>query len=210
MPAASSAGPVLAALRTPRAASSGARRDERGRHGDARASAMRSSAQRIDRANASRSPLAASRDISGRIAVCIGCARHGVRREEEHERDLVRDDAAGHAVARRRSPRPATCPRPSAATRPTPRAGQPRERGVTPVPTRAHREAGPARRDHEDADVGDDTAGARDREQKLLRGRQVECRDSGRPATRNATKHTIITTVLPIGAAAVIANRRRA
>ena len=77
-----------------------------------------------------------------------------------------------------------------------------------PVPAGSQREAEPARRDHEDPDERDDATGARDREQHLLGEREVEGRDPARRARGTRAKHAIITTLLPIGAAAVIANRR--
>ena len=112
---------------------------------------------------------------------------------------------------RRRAPRRAACRRRRAATRPTTErrsrrrsAGSPRfQRGRSekPAAARGHRRGSRRTR----------------RRRRCRRPRAAAARWTtgsklgfGPATTRNATKHATITTVLPIGAAAVIANRRRA
>ena len=208
MPAASSAGPVLAVLPNATSRIIGSAIATSPAETGITSQAMRSSAHRIDRANASRSPLAASRDISGRIAVCIGWAStaYGARKNTNATwyattppgDTVAPDDRRAQQHARARVQQHAPNREPS----------EPRQRGVAPVPTRAHGEAGPARGDHEDADVGDHTAGARGRQQQLLGGREIEPGvRSGQGAERHEARRSS-RPCSPIGAAAVIENRR--
>ena len=157
---------------------------------------------------------AASATSSGRIAVWIGWARIAVGGEEEDPADLVGD----HRRPRRPTPATMAPPRSSpgagcGARRPSPSGRSTSAHpAVAPAASRGRRRKPDARQaTSEDADEGDHAAGAGERRGASRSPvREVEAAGRGRPRARNRTRDATITTVLPMGAAAVARNRRLA
>ena len=127
---------------------------------------MRSSAARTDAVNARMSPPADLEREFGQDRGEDRLGEDGVRREEEHERHLVRDDTAGDGTAdddRGAEEQSGVRVEQRAPTR---EPQQPPEPGVAAEPARPQGEAALAGREAEDPDEGDDAAGPGDREQQ--------------------------------------------